>query len=921
MNLLFKYIIFCVLLASARQAQSQTISITGQLADSTTSKKTTNSTILLMASNDSTLVAHTRAQSNGKFTLTINDTGTFVLLITNPLFADYTDIVSITKPTVELGIIYMTTREIALQTFVFKAYKGAVRMKGDTIEYLADSFKVKQNGSVEDLLKKLPGLQVNKDGSVSAQGKKVDIILVDGEEFFSEDPTIVTRNLNATSVDKVQVYEKKSEQAEITGVDDGERQRILNLKLKEGSKRGYFGNVQGSYGPPKWFDNQAMINFFKGRRKVSAYIIHNNVGKGLSWSDTKNFGTTDERSGPVAGDDGSMYYFSSNADQDIDIGKGLPTTLNGGLHYSNTFKPDTHHLVVNYSFSNPGTRGKAQTTTQQLLNGRTYINKQTSTLNNYAYKHSSNALYEWKPDSFNYLKLYTAYTHSENVKNTTFESSYKDQFDSALNSSSRINSSNDKKDNISEKLEYRHKFKKKGRQFSLVAENSNNTSSGSGELLSINKFYRENNVYKVDTINQIRETVTKSSNNSATANFSEPILKKLTWNISYTFTQKGNHNTTNSFNKVGSVKQDLNTLYSNEYLFNTSTHTPGTSFSYNEKKWTLRGGGSVIFNNFYQKNVVLDTVIKYNFTNFQRNANFTYKFHSQKNLNLNYNGNVAAPNINQIQPIRNNTDPFNIYIGNPNLKPSVTNNFSCWYSNYKILKKTHFYLSMFSTFHKNAFATLDSVDGYGKRISQTVNINGNYNTSWWMQYNFNIKKTKFHVNTSTEMQQGRNNNFINGVANTTNYINPSAELTLSYEIEDTFSIDLSIDEGYNYAHSSISNAGNTSYWIHTYSADAYLNLPWHITIETDVNFTIRQKTSVFTNNNNMILWNAAIERRMFKDEKSILSISVHDILNQNIGFSRNINSNYITEKSYQTLQRYFLLSFKYVFNKQGGEKK
>ena len=237
-------LILCILfLLCASIAPAQSFNVTGRVSDTLNARELHLSTITLIRASDSILESFTRSKPDGSFSLRADSAGKYIIMVSFPSFADYIDIVSLSaeKPSVDMGTIPMVSKSHLLSEFVLKQQIGAIKIKGDTVEYMADSFGVRENATVEELLKKLPGIQVNKNGEVVAQGEKVQKILVDGEEFFTDDPAVVTKSLQAKTVEKVQVFDKKSDQSEFTGIDDGTREKTINLHLKENMKKGYFG--------------------------------------------------------------------------------------------------------------------------------------------------------------------------------------------------------------------------------------------------------------------------------------------------------------------------------------------------------------------------------------------------------------------------------------------------------------------------------------------------------------------------------------------------------------------------------------------------------------------------------------------------------------------------------------------------------
>src|ERR1041385_3792349 len=266
---------------------AQNATLKGTIVDTTNKKNLFNTTITLLRAKDSALYKFTRSRDNGAFELNNLDSGNYVLMITHSSYADYLDAFSLQlNESKDLGNVMMTLEANLLADVTVRTKIAAMRMKGDTLSYAADSFHVREGASVEDLLKILPGIQVDKSGNITAQGEKVQKVLVDGEEFFGDDPTVATQNLQADAVKEVQVFDKKSDQAEFTGIDDGDKTKTINLKLKEDKKKGYFGKVDAGAGTDERWNNSAMINDFKGKKKLSAYGIMSSTGRtGLNWDE------------------------------------------------------------------------------------------------------------------------------------------------------------------------------------------------------------------------------------------------------------------------------------------------------------------------------------------------------------------------------------------------------------------------------------------------------------------------------------------------------------------------------------------------------------------------------------------------------------------------------------------------------------
>jgi hypothetical protein len=398
---------------------------------------------------------------------------------------------------IDMGMIPIILKANLLKEVIVRQTIGAIRVKGDTTEYAADSFKVQADATVEDLLKKLPGIQVDRNGQITAQGQKVQKVLVDGEEFFGDDPTLVTQNLRADMIDKVQVYDKKSDQANFTGIDDGETQKTINLKMKDNKKNGYFGKINLGAGTDGYHDNSAMINKFKGKQKFAAYGIISNTGtSGLNWEDMSSYG--DNPIGNADFDEASGGFYIEGDFDDLDSwdgrynGQGYPLVQTGGLHYNNKWNDDKQNLNANYKILQLHVNGASATNSQSILPDSTsFYNNSVQRFANEILRNRGNGSYEFTFDSTSSIKI-TADGGVDHKITGSFDSSEAlDNLKSLINTSNRSISTVGDNRTLNSNLLWKKKLKKKGRtlSFNVREKFSNNTSDG--YLLANNLFYED----------------------------------------------------------------------------------------------------------------------------------------------------------------------------------------------------------------------------------------------------------------------------------------------------------------------------------------------------------------------------------------------------------------------------------------------
>jgi hypothetical protein len=909
-------------------AISQNIIIKGSVVDTSEKKSLTNTVITVMRKADSVMVGFTRSDKSGNFTLKKIPAGKSILMITHPAYADYIDVMDITENSpLDLGKISLIQKSQLLAEVIVSGV-GAVRIKGDTTEFKADSFHLKAGSTVEDLLKKLPGIQVDKNGKITAQGQAVQKVLVDGEEFFSDDPTIVTQNMLSDAVDKVQVYDKKSDQATFTGVDDGVKTKTIDLKLKANRKKGYFGKIELGSDAAKYWNNSAMLNAFKGKRKLSTYGIMSNTGKtGLSWQESDKYGS----SGNVdVYEEGGMTYYSSDGGGDNFsgsgyggnyYGEGLPKSWNLGALYSNKWNNDKISFNTGYQYKKLNTEARGLTQSKYILPDTLYYINENGNSYSSRFRNSLNGFYEYQLDSSSSLKVTAqGYTgKSTNINNSYTESL--DEFGKFVNTSNRRTTSLADEKNVNATLLYRKKFKKIGRTISLnINENYNDTKSD-GYLNADYKYYDgTGNVKKEETTDQekIRDNI--RSGLTSRLVYTEPLSKRAILEFNYSLNNAHGRSGITTLEKfsTGAKYENVIDSLSNDYSLNVLSNSAGVNYRYSKpKKINFSFGANISRADFLRKDMKADTSTAYDFINFFPRANLNMTLPNGGNLYLNYNGSTRAPSVDQIQPIKDNSDLLNQKIGNPNLKQSFRQDFRLSYNSYKLLSQRSIYTSLNFNTVSNDFSTINFVDQLGRRISQPLNVQGNRSFNFYSYYNKKLKKPDVRVGANIYLSSNRNTNFINSLKNINNSLNAGIGPNINFSKDKKYDITIRPQVSFTKSNSSIRPDVPTKYITQEHTIYASVFLPFKLEFNTDCTFSLRQKTDAFDKNNNATRWNAHIDKKFLKKDAAILRLAAFDILNQNIGFQRNVNSNFISERTYDTFRRYFLLSVIWNFNKNG----
>ncbi len=913
------------LLAVCVGSKAQPYQISGKVLDTLSDAPLVRASITVMHAKDSLLESFTRTGQDGSFSLKVNAPGKYIVMATFPGLVDYIDNVTVTDKSLDLGVLGLTSRTHLLQEVVVKQQYAAIKVKGDTLEYMADSFKLRDNATVEALLKKLPGIQVDKNGQIVAQGEKVQKVLVDGEEFFTDDPAVVTKSLQANVVDKVQVFDKKSDQAEFTGIDDGEKTRTINLQLKDDKKKGYFGKIVAGGGKGDeqgYFENQGMINAFKGKRQLSAFGIMANTGKiGLGWEDRDKYSSNG--SSAQVTEDGEMYttYADDDWDNNFDTwngnynGQGMPKAWTGGLHYADKFNKEKHHLSANYRYAKNDVETSGNTLTEFNLPGNNkYYTKENREMFSSGQRHRGDGLYEWKIDSLSTLKVTANANYIITKSSTHYMGQTLDSAGNATNNSDRLLTNDGASKAVNSTIDWRKKFLKKGRTLSVNITERYKESEGKGFLKSANNFFDGTNA----TIDQQKENNSNSFSLSSRVSYTEPLSKVIFLEMNYSLKIDNNEAERNTYAKRSSYSDTYDSLdmrYSSHYAYDITTHAGGANLRFVYKKINFSFGGSASNASFKQHDIFRDTTGKYNFLNFFPSAGFTYSLSKQSKFKINYYGSTRQPTLQQIQPLNDNNDPLNVAIGNPNITQEFNHSIYVQFNDYKMLTGRWIWINGNFTAIDNAISRTENTDALGRRTYQYINVDGNYNAWGYAGYGKSIKSINVRIGGNLQANMRRINNFVNGVKNVSNNNIYTVGLDIGYDSKnEKLSLAYRPEVSYNDNKATISTLV-TSYWSTEQNFEASYEFTKKFEIGTTATWFLRQRTVAFDANNNVFQWNAYVAYKFLKNNQLELKASAFDMLNQNKGFSRFAQNNYITEDRYNTVRRYGLLSLTWNFSK------
>ncbi|MFW0714867.1 outer membrane beta-barrel protein [Pedobacter sp. N23S346] len=922
---------FLVIILSGVKAQN-IHQIKGRTIDTVSTSLLSSATIAVLNAKDSTLVKFARSAENGSFEVNGIKNGKFILLVSYPKYADFVDQFTLDSTTQvkDFGKINLTGMAKLLADVIIKGERAAIKIKGDTTEFNASSYSIQPNDKVEDLLKKLPGIQVDKDGKITAQGKKVPKVLVDGEEFFGDDPTLVTKNLRADMVDKVQLYEKSSDQAAFTGVDDGQKTQTINIKLKEDKKSGYFGKVDGGYGTDGFYQGQVLFNRFKAKQKFSVYgTASNNGTTGLSWQDNNKLNAGGDNM--QMGEDGSMWFSYGGGDELENgnyYGEGIPQALTGGAHYDNKWNNDKETINTNYKLGSLGIKTIKNTISQNNLPDG-IINTNTDEISDRnVFRQKIDATYTIKLDTTSNLKVSVDGMLKNSDNTSSLLSTGLRGDNSLLNSNEQRNSNDGKEQSFNISAFYTKKLKKAGRNYSINISQRLNQISTDGFLFSDVNYFDEASVFlRRELTDQFKKNITRNSVLSTNFTYNEPITKSMALVLNYGFGINDSRSDRKSFNQSTPGNYDvLDREFSNDFKATQYVNQGGAIFNYKKQKTTVSFGSKVSAVKFDQLEQLSNQSYNRSFVNWLPQASYLYKFSAQKSFRFSYNGNTTQPTVDQLQPVRVNDNPLYQPLGNPDLAPSFNNRFSVNYNAYKVLSQQSIYLNGNFGFASKAIVSSTETDVLGKTIARSINLTDR------TPINFNFygginRKVKFLFDTSIGLglNAGGNTNYsyvknqfsdvfeLNQIESIR--FNPTLDIN---RYKDKSEFYMSFGPSYNSQVASLQkDRANKGWGAYGYGGFG-INLPKKIKVRADGEYTYTPKSPAFDTSFEQIIINASITKAFFKNEDLKFTLRGNDLFNQNRGFRRSAYSNMITQTTYNNINRYFMFSLVWDFNKMGG---
>lgn len=927
----FRFILvflFLLHFSSALLAQNPSrVTIKGFVAD-TTGERTAFATVMLLNASDSTLINFTRSSNDGEFSFKNVKNSPYLIKVSyighlplqKYLPASSTDVN-------DVGVLQIKPITSELLEVVVKAAKATLSIRGDTIEYDASSFKVPPGSTVEDLLRRLPGIDVDADGNIKAQGRDVRRVYVDGKTFFGDDPKAATKNLGAETISKVQVYNESSEQSRLTGVDDGKREKALNLELKEEYKKGAFGKITAAVGTEERWAGRGSYNRFNQKEQLSFIGFANNINQtGVNWEDYGEFKGQNSFNNMDNGDFGfssGNRYYSSGDDAPFNNfdGRGFTTNYGGGTNYNY----DTKKLKVNASYFYKETSLDLEqfTNRQTFLPDTTFFNTDTLGKADFRGSHSLASRITYDIDSSNLIILKVEGRYSQSNAQTIQNQYFADEFRTNTNTLALNNGSDLDAWRISSSAIFRHRFKKKGRSLAISGGYNDGQSDGTENLNSRNQFLQSGGLVQ---IRQFNSNLNNTRQLKSSALYTEPLSKKWFWESFANLSQTNNEvNRPTGDPENNNQRIDSLSIY---YEQEVKYARLGSSLRYANEGLNITAGlagQQLQLGGTFSVDKGLPPLanpLSQRYVNFTPNADVEYQLPNDMWVSLNYNYAVTEPQFNDLQPIPIVTNPAFRTEGNPDLQPQRSHNVGANVNYWNSGSMANFgigadYNAFESQIVYSQLITFE--DSIGARTTtRPENVSGGRSFSTYIWSNIPIIKTKLTFNFNPNIYFNRSPSFINGVENETYNQNFNLRAGFNYTPTPKLIAGLSGNARFNNIDYSVQREQNQK--IRSYGSDA--SIKWQFMnrmfLETNLNYSLFRNDR-FDFDQSIAIWNASVRRIIGKSNRIELRLAAFDLLNQRLNIQQSGSQNFVINSVAPTLARYFMLSLSY--NVRGYENK
>ncbi len=910
---------------------AQSFTVKGVMVDSTDNSAVIGAYVRLIPVNDTLDTKIVATDVNGRFEFSGVTPRAYLLRATYLSYSDYLRNIRVTNANISLGNLLLRPDATLLQEVRIEGQAFISTQKGDTTQFNAAAFKTNPDATTEELISKMPGISVT-NGTVTAQGQTVQRVLVDGKPFFGDDPTLALRNLPAEIVDKIEVFDRQSDQAQFTGFDDGNAQKTINIVTRADRNRGQFGKLYAGYGTDDRYSAGGNINMFGKGHRLSMVGLANNINQ-------QNFSAQDIAgvlgSSGGGGGRGGRGGGGGGGGNNFMVGQqnGISNTTAFGLNYTGNWSEKTE-VSASYFFNRANNVNNSSTNRQTFLKTGNQFYQENSTRNNLNFNNRFNMRLEHKFDKSNSIIYTPSFSWQNNQSNTGRVGLTTLEDASKLNETSNERYNHTAAYNINNSLLYRHAFAKVGRTFSVNVNANVSNRNSDGTLYSKNIYYVSQKT-PGDTIDQQSQSLNRGIQLGTNLNYTEPVGKSGQLQLGYNLSVNNNNSNSETYNYVEQEDRysRIDSVLSNNFDNRYVTQRAGASYRVRNQTGLMfamgvdfQSAGLYSQQLFPGRNKVDQT-----FTNVLPNMMLFYRNNKTgKNFRLFYRSSTQQPSINQLQNVVNNSNPLFLTAGNPNLKQELSHNLNFRYSKSSQQTGANFFVgvsgSLVSNYITNstliAEEAMDLGGGLylerGAQLTRPVNIkDGTKNLNAFVNYGFPIKPVKLNLNLNTGGNYRRTPGLINNLTNISNNYAISQGIVLSSNFSTKLDFSVSFNGNYNIVENSIQQKSNNNYFTQNTGARVTWLFGKGFVLSTDINNSSYRGLGEGYNQS-FNLWNASFGRKFLKNNRGELKLMVFDILKQNNSISRSVTETYQEDGINRVLTQYAMLSFTYTLRNFGA---
>lgn len=893
-------------LLAAVSINAQDFEVKGKVIDDLTNQALYSATIYAETLADSTLVSYTISNQDGNFLLEGKSSAEKL-----HVFITYTGLSSVKKvinpkeKIIDLGEIRLKASTDELDEVIIKTTRSPIVLKKDTLEFNAQSFKTRDNATLEETLKQLPGVEVDSDGAITVNGQPVNRILVNGKEFFGDDPKIATKNLPKDIIEKIQVVDTKTREEEFTGKAGDSENKTINVTIDEEKNKGYFSRATAGYGTDDRYDTSAIFNYFQDQMRFSILASANNINSpGFSFDEVFDaIGSTSSLPGG---------FFGGN--------NGITTSETIGGNYVNEWEDGKYDLSTDYFYGGTDRETRTSVIRENILPDRSFFTQSENIGNNANDSHRFSGRFDIKPDTLTRISFNPSLNINIGTNQNESTSLSFDDDDTLINSAETSSFNESTSSNFRNELVLTRKLDTMGSYLSASFNNNHRRNDSEN-------FFGSERIISATGDTQVQNQLIDQENDvdayEASFNYRRSLAKQLFLDVGYTFESNITKNNRNvfDFDESTSSFTSFNETLSNQFEAKSQIHRPNLGMRYETEK--IRSGASLGLLNTTLKTENFTQEIEFDntFNDLFANVFLRYQFSRSKSFRISYNNRVSIPSVQQLQPVEIVTDPLNIILGNPDLNPSLEQSFRFNFRNFDFKTRSGYGVFANYSITDNQVVPVLTTDEDLVRTTSYANVNGVQRARIFLFYGKTIpteSTTIIRYNVRLSNSYNRNIGFSNGQRFNSDVYSIAPSFSFTYEVPELFTLQPNVQFDYNNTAYNLFSNRDENFTNYQLGLEATLFWPKNIIFGSDLTyFNFGNVSDAFDSTS--LFWNLSLGYQ-FLDEKATIKLKIYDVLDQNISTRRTTGDDFIQDTDQLILQRYAMLSFTYKLDKFGGKK-